>query len=212
MFLIIFEGLAANGTMMQKTQILRTREVDVMGDYCALMIHLAPSMVPGREWEMVKGGYNTFSQIVTSTDEAHGLLVIENNWNLLKFGDGLEGEAQKRCEEMEWITKEEHAKYGITKPRYTRTDGGRPRNGRQGKTGWSQDGMDRFNELVDLVRKGRAIRGNAFNAKITKKCREMADEKSRNRKRKRARSREEEAALQKLEQFHVACDFDYDEM
>jgi hypothetical protein len=40
----------------------------------------------------------------------------------------------------------------------------------------------------------------------------MADEKSRNRKRKRKRSREEEEALQRLEQFHVACDFDYDEM
>jgi hypothetical protein len=62
------------------------------------------------------------------------------------------------------------------------------------------------------VRRGRAIRGNAFNAEITKKCREMADEKSRNRKRKRKCSREEEEALQRLEQFHVACDFDYDEM
>jgi hypothetical protein len=96
MFSIIFEGLATNGTMMQKTRMLRTREIDVMGEYCALMIHLAPSMVPGREWEMVKGGYNTFSHIVTSTDEAHALLVIENNWNLLKFGDGLEGEAHAK--------------------------------------------------------------------------------------------------------------------
>jgi hypothetical protein len=198
--------------MMQKQRMLRTRESDVMGDYCELMIHLAPSMVPGREWEMVKCGYNTFSHIVTSTDEAHALLVIENNWNLFKFGEGLIGEDRQRCQETIWITEEEIGLYGIETPRYTRTDGGRLRNGRQGKSGWSQDGLDRFNELVELVRKGRADRGNAFNAEVTKKCRDMAEDKLRKQKRKRGSSREEEAAFQKLEQFQVACDFEYEEL
>ena len=88
-----------------------------MGEYCQLMIHLAPSMVPGREWEMVKGGFDTFSNIVTSTDEAHALLVIENNWNLFKFGDSLDGEASTKCQQTQWITKEEIELYGKATPR-----------------------------------------------------------------------------------------------
>jgi hypothetical protein len=204
--------LAANGTMMQKQRMLQTRDKDVMGEYCQLMIHLAPSMVPGREWEMVKGGFDTFSNIVTSTDEAHALLVIENNWNLFKFGGSLDGEASTKCQKKQWITEEENKKYGKVYPRFTGTDGGRPRNGRQGKTGWTQEGLDRFNKLVELVRQGRADRGKAFNAEVTKQCRDMAEDKLRKRKRKRRRTAEEEEAFRKLEQFQVACDFEYEEM
>ena len=198
--------------MMHKSRMLRTRESDVMEDYCALMIHIAPSMVPRREWDMVKEGRDNFSDIVTSTDEAHALLVIENNWNRFKFGEGLEGADLETCQATVWITEEEKSKYGIGEPRYTRTEGGRPRNGRQGKTGWSQDGLDRFNNLVELVRKGRADAGHAFDEAVKKKCRDMAEDNLRKRKRKRVRSPEEEEAFKTLEQFQVTCDFEFEEI
>jgi hypothetical protein len=196
--------------MMEKSRMLQTRDSNVMVDYRELMIHLAPSMVPGREWELVKSGHNSFSEVVTSTDEAHALLVIENNWNRLKFGENLEGKDRDKCKEIKWITEADTALFGCQMPRYTRTDGGRPRNGRQGKTGWSQCGLDRFNELVKVVREGRKTRGNIFDTEVKKRCRDMAEEKLRKRKRKRARNKEEEEAFQKLEQFQVACDFNYE--
>ena len=94
--------------------------------------------------------------------------MIENNWNLFKFGDSLVGGASKKCQETQLITEEEIGLYGKATPCYTRTDGWRARNGRKGKTGWSQDELDRFNKLVELVRKGRADKGNAFNVEVTK--------------------------------------------
>ena len=101
--------------------------------------------------------------------------------------------------------------FGSKMPRYTKTDGGRPRNGRQGKTGWSQGGLDRFNELVKLVREGRKTSGTLFDTAVKKRCRDIKEEKLRKRKRKRARNEEEEA-FQKLEQFQVASDFNYGEV
>jgi hypothetical protein len=196
--------------MMEKSRMLQTRGVGVMEDYCKLMIHLGPSIVPGREWEMVKKGQNTFSDIVTSTDEAHALLVIENNWNRLKFGVNLEGGELQKCNNINWMSEEETEEYGTEQPRYTRTDSGRPKNGRQGKTGWSQAGLNRFNQLVELVRNGRTIRDHVFNSEVTKQCRAMTEDKLRKRKRKRGRNQEEEEAYQKLEQFQVACDFNYE--
>ena len=213
MFSFFFAELAAEGTMMEKSRMLQTREVSVMEDYCELMIHLGPSIVPAREWEMVKSGQETFSEVVTSTDEAHALLVIENNWNRLQFGINLEGDEAERCNNIDWITEEDIDDYGTEMPRYTRTDSGRPKNGRQGKTGWSQDGLNRFNELVSLVRKGRQSREKVFNNVVKTKCREMKEAKLRNRKRKRGmRTQEEEEAYQKFERFQVACDFDYEEV
>ena len=197
---------------MEKTRLLQTREIGVMDDYSEVMIHLGPSMIPGREWEMVKSGHNNFSDVVTSTDEAHALLVIENNWNRLKFGQNLEGEDRKKCDKIKWISDEEMELFGAEVPRYTRSEVGRPRNGRQGKTGWSQEGLDRFNELVNMVRQGRKMRGNVFDTRVTKRCRDLAEEKLKKRKRKRTRSKEEEEAFQKLEQFQVACDFDFEEL
>ena len=168
--------------MMEKSRILRARENEVMGDYCELMIQLAASMVPAREWETVRREYNRFSDVVTSTDKAHALLVIENNWNRFKFGEGLEGKDHEKCKKIKWISEAEKKLYGTKVPRYTKTDGGRPRNGRQGNTGWSQDGLDRFNYLVDLVRQGRKDRGKVFNAAIQKRCRDMVEEKKTTRK------------------------------
>ena len=201
--------LAANGTMMEKRRMLETRENGVMGDYCELMIHLVPSMVTAREWLMVRSGYENFSDVVTSTDEAHALLVIENNWNCLKFGASLEKKEQEKCNKTSWVSEEEEELYGTEMPRYTRTNGGRTRNGRQGKTGWSQDGLDRFNSLVDLVQQGRKDRGKVFNAAMKKRCSDMVEETKQNKKRKRGRTREEEETFRKLEQFEVACNFEY---
>jgi hypothetical protein len=196
--------------MMEKPRLLKTRDSGVMADYCELMIHLAPSMVPGREWDNVKSGHCTFSTVVTSTDEAHALLVIENNWNRLNFGGNLKGEEKTRCEEKQWISKEDTAMFGSDTPRYTKTDSGRPRNGRQGKTGWSQDGLDRFNELVKLVRQGRDTSGSLFDTAVKDRCRDIKEDKLRKRKRRRGRNAEEEEAFQKLEQFQVASDFNYE--
>jgi hypothetical protein len=209
---IIIADLASKGNMMHKSRMLRTRDIDVMEDYCKLMIHIAPSIVPHREWDMVKEGRDNFSDIVTSTDEAHALLVIENNWNRFKFGEGLEGSDRERCRDTVWISEEEQLKYGLEEPRYTRTDGGRARNGRQGESGWSQDGLDRFNQLVGLVRKGRAATGHAFDAAVKKQCREMAKDNLGKRKRKRDRSGEDEEAINRLEQFQVACDFEFEKL
>jgi hypothetical protein len=204
--------LASKGDMMQKTRMLRTRDQDVMAEYCKLMIHIAPSLVPQREWDMVKKGKSKFSEIVTSTDEAHALLVIENNWNRFKFGDGLEGTDRERCDKTVWITHEETSEYGLEELRYTRKNVGRAMNGRQGKTGWSQDGLDRFNHLVGLVRKGRLATGNAFDAAVKTECKEMAALKLRNRKRNRKRSLEDDEAIQRLERFEVACDFSFEKV
>ena len=91
-------------------------------------------------------------------------------------------------------------------------EGGRARNGCQGKAGWSQDGLDRFNQLVGLVQKGRAATGHAFDAAVKKKCREMAEDNLGKRKRKIDRSCEDEVAINRLEQFQVACDFEFEEV
>ena len=50
-------------------------------------------MGDGEEWVRV------FSEVVTSTDEAHALLVIENNWNRLNFGVNLKGDEKKNARE-----------------------------------------------------------------------------------------------------------------
>ena len=60
--------------------------------------------------------------------------------------------------------------------------------------------------------KGRAATGHAFDAAVKKQCREMAEDNLGKRKRKRDRSREDKEAINRLEQFQVACDFEFEEV
>jgi ubiquitin C-terminal hydrolase len=94
------------------------------------------------------------SEIATPSDEALGLLLLENNefkWISEAQNKGNKSTPQEGIE-------------NIAKPKYT--SGGRSKGTTKGLTrrygGWKSDGIKRFNEFLDLVKEDRNKNGGWF--------------------------------------------------
>lgn len=82
------------------------------------------------------------TKIASPTDEAWGLLVLENNWEMW--------EQQARCRNK-GIKWSEIPKYEQKKTKWTHNSIGRERF-----LGWDSDGVKRFNELTNQICEDRA--------------------------------------------------------
>jgi hypothetical protein len=95
------------------------------------------------------------SEIATPSDEALGLLLLENNE--VKWLSELQNQEDKSA-------GEEREAPSITKPKYT--SGGKAKGTRKGLTrrygGWKMDGIKRFNALLMMVKEDRAKNGKWF--------------------------------------------------
>ena len=117
-------------------QILKMRrgEDGYNEDYDCFMRVFMPHVVGVREWttSMNKGG--KISKIATATDEAFGLLVLDNNydkWTAQEMGS----------------THKEEAKYTLA----------RRKDGCKFASGWTEEGLDRYEYFYDRVLEDRKL-------------------------------------------------------
>jgi hypothetical protein len=93
------------------------------------------------------------SEIATPSDEALGLLLLENNE--FKWLSEAQNKGNRSNQDGNWNND---------KPKYT--SGGRSKGTTKGLTrrygGWKSDGIKRFNELIDLVKEDRLKNGGWF--------------------------------------------------
>ena len=70
------------------------------------------------------------------------------------------------------------------------TDGGKSRkNGRsRSSKGWSNDGLNRYNELYQLIKKDRIIHGTEFDMNYLTYARNKQNKKNENKKQKKKRN------------------------
>lgn len=87
-------------------------------------------------------GKRTISELVTTSHEAFSLLVIENYRNVIK--------EQSEKPPQEKLKRGQRRKDITEKPKYTGNGIGAKKN-----EGWNIDGLERFVELTELVKKDR---------------------------------------------------------
>ena len=124
-----------NGDVPTLTDILHMRS-DVNSAYTYFANTILPKIVSLTKWrgQVTK---RTISQIATPTDEAFGLLLLENSWENWK-------EARR-------LVHEDNSKSGANKtPCIYSLQETKGRSRRFG--GWSNAGMRRYRELVHMVR------------------------------------------------------------
>ena len=121
------------------------------------------------------------SKIATPTDEAFALLVLENIWDAWKDVDPQEyimARSKRRREEDDDVEGEcETNSDGTTKKAKRRKEipGKYTKEHRNAKRyrGWGDDGHARFNQLVNLVREDRKVRGSFEEEYLDKKKKKL---------------------------------------
>ena len=110
--------------------------------------------------------------MITAGDEALALLLLENSWEHWReqynmgFEDGDPSHPNTNLTTPTGKKYDARSKaYRNSKresPKYTKTGGGKKEG--EGNGGWSQVGIDRFNELFEEVKKSRREDGKKFDA------------------------------------------------
>ena len=121
------------------------------------------------------------SKIATPTDEAFALLVLENIWDAWKDVDPQEyimARSKRRREEDDDVEGEcETNSDGTTKKAKRRKEipGKYTKEHRNAKRyrGWGDDGHAHFNQLVNLVREDRKVRGSFEEEYLDKKKKKL---------------------------------------
>jgi hypothetical protein len=95
----------------------------------------------------------TITDLATPSDEALGLLLLENSENRWIQEFEMEQRGEDECDSA------------LPKTKYTSNGDKKAKRGFTKKYGgWSNEGIDRFNELVGLVKLDRAVNGEWFDA------------------------------------------------
>ena len=119
-------------TIKKMCNMRKPMEEEMMHVFCNYFV---PCIVGKAAWKRTKAMF-VISKIMTVSDEAFLLLVLENNWDL-------------------WMEMAEHdraVKDCQQKPKYTNAKG----NGRTIKGGgWMDEGLHRYNEIHEMVVKAR---------------------------------------------------------
>jgi len=134
------EGRAEELKMPELEEILQLRDNQEGHDaYCYYLYHFLPYIVGKHKWRKEFNRSAVFDNLYTASDEAFGLLVLENNWDRWKW------EAERTKEEIE-AQKEDRPDV-----KYTTGKGGAARK----HQGWNGKGLRRYNELGELVTNDR---------------------------------------------------------
>ena len=113
-------------------QILRLRE-NPENSYMVFCDVVLAQIVGKHDWK-VNSGRKKLSEYVTTSNEAFGLLLLENSWTTWK----------------EMAGNADSGQYISNKPLYTLNGAGTKKNG-----GWKPEGWLRFNELAKMVQEDR---------------------------------------------------------
>jgi hypothetical protein len=113
-----------------------------------------------------------FSKIATPLDEAMGLLLLENSeyrWHAefeMKVKQHLECTKNSSNQQQEQLkNKKDDMKADLPSTKYTTVGPSKQKKGMTKKYGgWKKSGIDRFNELLAMVRKDRADNGKWFDS------------------------------------------------
>jgi hypothetical protein len=139
--------------------ILKMRE-DKEGAYTFFADHLIECVAGKRRWKNQKREH-LMTIVASPTDEAFALLILENSI--------------KR-----WIDMAKHGTESIEKPKYTR---GKAAGGSRKYEGWTDEGKQRFNELIDAVTADRSDHSEWDKSYLEKKKEEAVHGRKRKRQR-----------------------------
>jgi hypothetical protein len=98
--------------------------------------------VAGKKAWKTKRATETMTSATTKTDEAFALLLLENNYEIWRHS------VATTSDDGDYATET-----ADLKPKYT---SGKKAGGSRRHEGWSEAGIERFNELTELVRKDRS--------------------------------------------------------
>lgn len=119
-------------------------------------------MIPASEWKR-NVGQKSVSKFTTVSDEAFALLLLENVWDGWAARDLDEYLKEREYDEVQQKEKRRKPVYG----KYTPGKRGELRYG-----GWTNEGIDRFNELYKLVQADRnGDHAKSVEKQYLKKCR-----------------------------------------
>jgi hypothetical protein len=171
--------------MLNRSDILRLR--DSIGDvYVKFMVKMGPAMISHQKWKssmmVPRGRRHNFSDIVTVSDEAFCIFAIENSWVRWLTKENL---IDKEREDYSWEFTEEEMleKEAIVVRRYLKAGdhvwrkkqlvankySGEVRKGNdgvQGVRGWTNNGIQRYNEIRHLVAEDRKERNDIFDQEM----------------------------------------------
>jgi hypothetical protein len=116
---------------------------DSLDAYCYFCYNFGPVLVGSSKWKLIMTQNTTFSKQASSSDIAFGLVALQNSVPRWDWEYG------KSSDEIKAL--EEGKDPGVVKPLYTT---GRGRFAKKDR-GWSEEGIDRYNELLGLVKQGR---------------------------------------------------------
>ena len=111
--------------------------------------------------------HKTVSELATPSDEAFALLLLENTWDQWFTRDLAEYKNERKYNEVTGEWEKRKPVYG----KWTRGAGGEPCYG-----GWTEDGVNRFNELCILVNQNR-VDNHAVEVAYMHRCKERAQGK-----------------------------------
>ena len=81
--IVLRAGLVEHGLMINRTDILKLRDLED-GGYVKFMMKMGPGMVSHQKWKssllVASGKRQYFSSVLTVSDEAFCIFVIENSW------------------------------------------------------------------------------------------------------------------------------------
>ena len=118
--------------MPQLEEIMQLRK-NVNGSY-SKFCDVVLSQVTGRQDWKVNCGKMPLREYASASDEAFGLLLLENSWLLWR----------------EMAVKDDDDEKMLQKSKYTMNGAGTKKNG-----GWKAEGINRFNELAQMVKADR---------------------------------------------------------
>jgi hypothetical protein len=189
--------LMLNRSDMSKMRVLQDER------YLKFMMKMGPTMVSFQKWKssmmVAKRKRATFSSVVSVSDEAFCIFAIENSWvRWLTKEEMLDKEDTNYSWEFtaeEKLQIAEVMKRRDTKPndhiwrkkqqvknKYS-GDVRKKHDGIQGTRGWTNEGIQRYNDLRRLVAEDRKVNGDAFDQEIDEHIENMLDNnKSRKRK------------------------------
>jgi hypothetical protein len=129
---VVLKELLRGEDMPKLEEVMQMRH-NVNGAYTKFCDVVLSQVVGRHDWKQ-NCGKKLMREYASSSDEAFGLLVLENSWAVWK----------------EMAEKKDIYESTSNKPKYTVNGAGTKKNG-----GWKQEGIKRFNELAKLVRADR---------------------------------------------------------
>lgn len=166
--------------------------------YSIMLKHFLPAIVGNVDWR-VKSREIVMSAFVTASDEAFCLLCLENawdHWNDLSEGKEAKDKFDKQNRDLVKQGLEPQSDENLARS-CLYTSGG---SGLKESQGWNQEGIDRFNHLLDTIRTARA----SENGKVYYQNFLMDMQDAASKKRSRKRKEREEAQVVALTDFGPA--------